>query len=88
MKVQIKTSQWYVYMVRCADQSLYTGITTDVQRRVIEHNGEGGARYTRARTPVVLVYQEHVASRSIASKREIAIKKLKKKQKEALLSKF
>ena len=81
-----KTSQWFVYMVRCADKSLYTGITTDVKRRVEEHNGEGGAKYTRARNPVTLVYKEQVESRSIASKREFAIKKLKKKQKETLIN--
>lgn len=81
-----KKTQWYVYIVRCADKSLYTGITTDIQRRVTEHNGEGGARYTRARVPVTLVYQEDAESRSTASKREIVIKKMNKQKKEALLN--
>ncbi len=82
-----KLLSWFVYMVRCADNSLYTGITTDVSRRVEEHNGVGdmGAKYTRVRRPVNVVYQEEVASRSEASKREFAIKKLKKYQKEALI---
>ncbi len=86
MKEKVNTSQWFVYMVRCSDKSLYTGITTDVERRVAEHNGEGGARYTRSRNPVTLVYKEHIESRSLASKREIAIKKLTKKQKETLIN--
>ena len=81
-----KTSLWFVYMVRCTDKSLYTGISTDVKRRVEEHNGEGGAKYTRARNPVTLVYKEQVESRSEASKREIVIKKLKKKLKERLIN--
>ena len=85
-KAKVKKSEWFVYMVRCVDKSLYTGITTDVLRRVNEHNGEEGARYTRSRTPVVLVYKEKVESRSVASKREIEIKKMKKTEKERLLN--
>jgi len=73
-------------MLRCADNSLYTGITTDVDRRVNEHNGaKSVTKYTRARQPVVLVYQEAVTSRSEAGKREVALKKLKKSDKEALV---
>lgn len=78
--------EWFVYIVRCADNSLYTGITTDLERRLSEHNGEGGARYTRSRQPVELVYQEEAGSRSEASKREMAIKQLKRKQKETLVN--
>ncbi len=65
-------------MLRCADGSLYTGITTDVDRRVAEHNGDGvlGARYTRSRRPVELVYVEAAASRAEAARREAAIKRL------------
>jgi putative endonuclease len=77
----------YTYMVRCADGSLYTGYATDVARRVAEHNGEAGhtgSKYTRARRPVVLVYQEAHASRSEAQKREAAIKQLTRLQKEGL----
>jgi putative endonuclease len=76
-------------MLRCSDNSLYTGITTDVVRRLDEHNGLGakglGAKYTRMRQPVELVYQEQVESRSAAGKREAALKKLNKKDKEMLL---
>ena len=79
---------WHVYIVRCADDTLYTGIAIDVQRRVAEHNGAGraGARYTRARRPVVLVYQEAVVDRSAAGKREYAIKQLPRHEKLALLT--
>jgi len=77
---------WFIYMLRCADGSLYTGITTDVVRRVAEHNGDGapGARYTRSRRPVELVYLEAVASRSEATRRETAIKRLDRERKLAL----
>jgi len=67
---------YFVYMVRCADDTLYTGITTDLERRVAEHNGSlKGAKYTRARRPVILVYNEEYKTRSEASKREYFIKK-------------
>jgi putative endonuclease len=76
-------------MLRCADNSLYTGITTNVARRIGEHNGLGakgtGAKYTRMRQPVELVYIEQVDSRSEAGKREAALKKLSKKEKESLV---
>jgi len=81
-------NDWFVYIVRCADDSLYTGITKDVDRRVREHN-EGdklAAKYTRARRPVVLVYQETCGSRSAATRREIEIKLLSRKDKKLLLS--
>lgn len=79
-------SDWFVYMVRCADNSLYTGIATDLARRVAQHNGtEGlGARYTRSRRPVELVFCEKSVSRSAASQRERQIKQLSKTAKEAL----
>ena len=73
-------------MVRCADGTFYTGITTDPARRLAEHNGTArGARYTRARRPVEMVYQEPAASRSAAGQREWQLRRLSKKQKEALL---
>ena len=74
-------------MVRCADGSLYTGIARDVVRRVAEHNSNNllASRYTRARRPVALVYQEKRKSRSAASKREHEIKQMKRKEKEALI---
>ena len=76
---------WFVYMVRCADDTLYTGVTTDVERRLSEHNhGAKGAKYTRVRRPVSLVYQEAAPCRSSACKREWAIKQLSKSQKLAL----
>ena len=78
---------WHVYIVRCADDTYYTGIAVDVERRVAEHNGAGrlGARYTRARRPVTLAYQESVADRSEAGKREYAIKRLSRHEKRALI---
>ena len=83
-------TNWAVYMVRCADGSLYTGITTDVERRLAEHNGDSpsGARYTRARRPVSLVYREDFPGRSEAAKREAAIKGMKKGEKETLAASF
>ncbi len=81
----MKVQSWFVYMVRCTDGSLYTGITTELTRRVAEHNSDKAARYTRSRQPVTLVYYERAASRSVASQREFIIKKLKKKQKEILI---
>lgn len=82
-----KPLAWYVYLLRCADNSLYAGIATDVERRVNEHNCSDklGAKYTRGRRPVKLVYQESVLTRSAALKREHAIKKLSRVQKEALV---
>ncbi len=78
---------WYVYMVRCADTSLYTGITKNIARRIDEHNHSrrSSSAYTRARRPVELVYQEAIQTRSKASKREYQIKRLSKKEKEELL---
>jgi len=74
-------------MVRCADNSLYTGIAKDVERRVDEHNTNNrlAAKYTRARRPVTLVYSEQLDSKSDAAKREAAIKQLSKAEKEQLL---
>ncbi len=71
-----------VYILRCADDTLYTGITTDVKRRVREHNTSPlGARYTHGRRPVTLVYERSFASRSLASREEIRIKKLSRNEK-------
>jgi len=84
----------FVYMVRCADDSLYTGYTTDLKQRVAEHNGEGetktarsaGARYTRPRRPVELVYFERRKNRSEAMQREYAIKQLTRIEKQILIT--
>jgi len=77
---------WYVYIVRCSDSSLYTGITTDIARRLRQHNGEEtkGAKYTLPKRPVVLVYSEVVETRSQASRRESEIKHLTHDQKTKL----
>lgn len=83
-------SDWYIYIVRCSDNSLYTGVTKDIDRRVAEHNTSDklGARYTQSRRPVVLVYREISESRSVASKRELEIKRLTKKRKEYLIAEY
>ena len=82
-----KTARWWVYLLQCSDQTLYAGITTDLSRRLQEHNGDsgGGARYTRSRRPVRLVWSEPSDSRSAASKREAAIRRLSRSQKERLI---
>ena len=72
---------YYVYMLRCADDTIYTGITTDLERRVRVHNDGKGAKYTRTRTPVELVYSEPFESKSEALKREWQIKKLSRSDK-------
>lgn len=79
---------WTVYIVRCADGSLYTGIATDVSRRVDEHNTSAplAAAYTRSRRPVALVYQEAADTRSSAAKREYQIKQMSRQEKETLVS--
>lgn len=79
-------ARWRVYVLRCADGSFYTGITTDLVRRLREHNGEltGGARYTRGRRPVALHYKESVANRSAAARREAALRRLTRAEKQAL----
>ncbi len=76
---------WFVYLLQCADDSLYTGITNDLTRRVKQHNAGTASRYTRSRLPVLLVYQEQQASRSLALKREFAIKGLSRKTKNSLV---
>ena len=77
---------WFVYMLRCADGTLYTGITTDVDRRVVEHNDDSrlGARYTRSRRPVTLAHVEPARNRAEAARREAAIKRLDRARKLAL----
>lgn len=70
-------NQWYTYIVKCSDNTLYTGVTTDLERRVNEHNNsDKGAKYTKTRRPVKLVYNETYTDRSSSSKRESEIKKL------------
>ncbi len=76
----------FVYILRCADGSLYTGWTTDVPRRVAQHNAGAGGRYTRAHRPVTLVYTEETADRAAAMRREAAIKRSAREAKERLIS--
>lgn len=75
----------YVYIVECSDGSLYTGYTTDVERRVEEHNSGNGAKYTRGRNPVSVVYTESFETKSDAMSREYEIKQLSRSQKEAVI---
>lgn len=77
---------WLVYILKCEDDSLYTGITTDLARRFEEHKNKKGARYTRSHSVTECVYTEECASRSEALVREAAIKKLKREAKIALLN--
>jgi putative endonuclease len=77
---------WTVYMLRCSDGSLYTGITNDLARRVRQHGGGKAAAYTRSRRPVRLVFAESAADRSAALRREAALKRLSRAQKLALLT--
>lgn len=72
---------WYFYVLSCRDDSLYCGVTTDIPRRVEQHNSKKGAKYTRSRVPVTLLYQRKVENRSRAQKMESAFKKLKRSDK-------
>lgn len=76
---------YYVYILRCGDGSLYTGITTDVARRVAVHNAGKGAKYTRSRLPVTVVYQEPQPDKSAALRREIEIKAMTRAEKLKLI---
>ena len=83
--VKRPTDGWFVYVLRCADGTLYTGITKDLARRIRQHNDGTASRYTRSRRPVKLVYQESERSQSLALKREAKIKKLTRQTKLALI---
>jgi putative endonuclease len=79
---------YYIYILKCSDNTLYTGITTDLERRIVEHNSSKlGARYTSSRRPVKLVYSKKFKNRSLASKEEARIKKLKRVEKLELIKK-
>ncbi|MBP6994356.1 GIY-YIG nuclease family protein [Candidatus Woesebacteria bacterium] len=80
---------YYFYLIRCADNSLYAGITADLARRLLEHNSQSakGSKYVRSRQPARLVYQEKFSSKSEALKRESEVKKWTKQEKEAFISK-
>jgi len=79
-------ARWWVYILRCADDTLYTGITTDLARREKQHNAGTASKYTRSRRPVTLAYREAAASQGAALRREYAIKKLSRSAKETLIS--
>lgn len=76
---------WHIYIVRCSDNSLYTGITNNLEHRIKIHNDKKGGYYTRSRTPVKLIYEEPCDDRSKASQREYQIKTLSRKEKLALI---
>ena len=78
--------QWCVYILRCGDGTLYTGMTDDFEKRLAAHNSGKGAKYTRGRAPLEAVYQEACGSKSDALKREYAIKRLTRQQKLALIA--
>lgn len=81
---------WYVYFLRCADNSLYAGITTSLERRLLEHNecNKKAAKYTRVRRPVILAYAEPQPDRQHASRREYQLKQLSKANKEQLVHSY
>ncbi|HOX54545.1 MAG: GIY-YIG nuclease family protein [Candidatus Omnitrophica bacterium] len=76
---------WYLYILKCSDSSFYTGITTDLEKRIVRHNSGDGAKYTRSRRPVKLVYTEKIKSQSEAKKREIEVKTLSRENKKRLM---
>lgn len=81
-------ANWYLYMLRCADDTIYTGISIDVQARIDKHNSGRGAKYTSTRLPVRLIYYESQPDQSSAMKREVEVKKWGRKRKENLASDF
>jgi len=81
--------EYYVYILECSDKTLYTGYTNDIKKRVLAHNNlKSGAKYTKARLPVVLVYSEKYKTKSEALKREIEIKKMTRKEKLEIISRY
>ena len=82
---QFEAMTWFVYMIRCSDNSLYTGITTDVGRRFQAHSQGKGAKYLKYKRPLALVFEQSIGDRSLASKVEYAIKQLPKQKKELIV---
>lgn len=78
--------RWYLYILRCGDGTLYTGITTDVEARLSQHRCGKGAKYTRGRGPLELVYREECENHSHALKRELAVKAMTKEEKQKLIN--
>ena len=81
-------ANWYLYILRCKDGTLYTGVTTDVEKRMEAHRMGKGAKYTRGRGPLTLVYQEVCSSHSEALKRECAVKSLTREQKQCMIQNY
>lgn len=86
MDIEVNITEYWVYIAKCADDTLYTGMTTDVERRIGEHNTGSGAKYTRSRRPITCVYKEQCESRSAALKREAQIKRLSRRDKQKLIA--
>jgi len=88
--IDITTKIWIVYLLECGDKTLYCGITNNIENRLKQHMGElpGGAKYTRSRKPLKVVYQEEVNSRSEALKRELIIKKMSRRTKLNLVTNY
>jgi putative endonuclease len=84
--MEASTQLWYVYILKCADGTLYTGYTNDVDARVGKHNAGKGAKYTKSRLPVVACHREELYSKSLAMKREYRIKRLTRAQKLVLIA--
>jgi putative endonuclease len=86
-KRKSKIARWYLYLLRCKDGSLYTGITTDVERRFSEHRGKGnkGAKYCRGKAPIEIAYVKKIGSQSRALKIEYRVKRLTKQRKEKII---
>ena len=86
--IEISEKKWIIYLLECGDKTLYCGITNNIDNRLKQHRGEiqGGAKYTRSRGPIKLVYSEKTKSRSDAQKREMIIKRMSKKEKLMLIS--
>ena len=82
-----KTVAWLLYILKCSDNTLYTGITNDLPRRLAQHNNGTASRYTRSRLPVKVVYSEPCSNRSCALKKELAVKRLSRKEKEKYIEK-
>ena len=85
LKAKPVMAEWTVYILQCADRTLYTGVTTDIALRVAVHNAGKGAKYTRGRLPAILVYQETAGNRGLALKREHAIKQMRLEEKRQLI---
>lgn len=78
--------KYFIYLARCSDNSLYTGFTTDIKKRELKHNAGTGAKYTRARLPIKIIYSEIFSTLGESRKREAEIKKFSKKEKEKLIN--